>query len=137
MKPRERGRTKCSSPFRRAIALDLSRVLPGVLDSCMRGSLRSYILATSALTVFAMLRSASSRLRLVALLNTAKAMLTTSASASPYIVAVDGVATASALTSKEFLLNSPSGAYTTARTCSQARRLFEWETHVTLSLIHI
>ena len=78
-----------------------------------------------------MLRSASSRLRLMALLNTAKAMLTTSASASPYIVAVDGVATASALTSKEFLLNSPSGAYTTARTCSQARRLFEWETHVT------
>lgn len=36
----------------------------------------------------------------------------------------------SAESSKEFLLSRPSGAYTTARTCCGARRLFEWETHV-------
>ena len=31
---------------------------------------------------------------------------------------------------KEFLLSRPAGAYTTARTCCGATRLFEWETHV-------
>jgi len=51
--------------------------------------------------------------------------------ASTCVVAIDGSAAASALTSKQFLLSSPAGAYTTARTCGNARRLFEWETHVT------
>eukprot|EP00908_Phaeocystis_cordata_P024402 Transcript_6860.p1 GENE.Transcript_6860~~Transcript_6860.p1 ORF type:complete len:264 (+),score=60.76 Transcript_6860:76-792(+) len=47
-----------------------------------------------------------------------------------FVVAIDGSAAPSALTSKEFLLHSPSGAYTTARTCSGGTRVFEWDTHV-------
>ena len=52
------------------------------------------------------------------------------ASTAPFVVATDGVAAPSMESSKEFLLSRPPGAYTTARTCSGARRLFEWETHV-------
>jgi branched-subunit amino acid aminotransferase/4-amino-4-deoxychorismate lyase len=52
-------------------------------------------------------------------------------SAPPFAIAHDGVAAVSSLSSKDFLLNNPSGAYTTARTCGMGRRLFEWETHVT------
>lgn len=33
-------------------------------------------------------------------------------------------------TSKQFLISQPSGAYTTARTCSNRSRIFEWEAHV-------
>ena len=47
-----------------------------------------------------------------------------------FVVAIDGTASPSALTSKEFLLSLPSGAYTTARTCSRGTRVFEWNTHV-------
>lgn len=97
----------------------------------MRHRLTALILVTGSL--FCMLRSVSSRLRFVALLRSASAMLMTpsqSASASQFVVCIDGAAAPSGLTSKEFLLSSPSGAYTTARTCSRARRLFEWETHV-------
>ena len=47
-----------------------------------------------------------------------------------FVVAIDGAASPSALTSKEFLLSLPSGAYTTARTCSRGTRIFEWNTHV-------
>ena len=47
-----------------------------------------------------------------------------------FVVATNGVASASELTSKEFLLSHPPGAYTTARTCARAARLFEWTTHV-------
>ena len=54
-----------------------------------------------------------------------------SAAAPRFSVAFDGVAELSALSSKEWLLSRPGGAYTTARTCSRAQRLFEWETHVT------
>lgn len=79
-----------------------------------------------------MLRSVTSRWGFIALLRSASAMLMTPAqsAATQFVVCIDGAATPSALTSKEFLLSNPSGAYTTARTCSQARRLFEWETHV-------
>lgn len=45
-------------------------------------------------------------------------------------VAYDGVASPSALDSKQWLLSQPNGAYTTARTCYSGRRIFEWETHV-------
>ena len=41
-----------------------------------------------------------------------------------------GASTATNETSKEFLLNRPSGAYTTARTSANAKRIFEWEAHV-------
>ena len=47
-----------------------------------------------------------------------------------YVVAVDGMAAPSDLTSKEFLTSRPSGAYTTARTCAGGTRLFEWSTHL-------
>ena len=61
----------------------------------------------------------------------AAAFSTMSASnAAQFVVATNGVAATSAETSKDFLLSRPSGAYTTARTCATARRLFEWETHV-------
>ena len=50
--------------------------------------------------------------------------------ANKFVIATDGVASASSESSKDFLLSRPSGAYTTARTCSRGRRLFEWETHV-------
>lgn len=46
------------------------------------------------------------------------------------VVAVDGIGSPSNQTSTEFLLSRPVGAYTTARTCSGARRIFEWDTHV-------
>lgn len=46
------------------------------------------------------------------------------------VVAIDGIASLSSQSSKEFLVERPFGAYTTARTCSRARRIFEWETHV-------
>ena len=52
------------------------------------------------------------------------------ASKPGFVVAVDGVAAPSALSSKDFLLERPAGAYTTARTCDGTKRLFEWETHV-------
>ncbi len=42
----------------------------------------------------------------------------------------DGDATLTEANSKQWLLASPNGAYTTARTCANASRLFEWETHV-------
>ena len=48
----------------------------------------------------------------------------------PFVVAVDGVAERTALTSKEWLTAGPSGAYTTARTCANGARLFEWDMHV-------
>ena len=54
----------------------------------------------------------------------------TMSAAGKFVVAVDGLASPSPETSKEFLLSRPAGAYTTARTCCSARRLFEWETHV-------
>mmetsp|Transcript_51557 Transcript_51557/g.118434 ORF Transcript_51557/g.118434 Transcript_51557/m.118434 type:complete len:356 (-) Transcript_51557:244-1311(-) len=61
---------------------------------------------------------------------TAAALIMASSPAkAPFVVAYDGVAAPSELSSKEFLLNNPNGAYTTARTCCQARRLFEWTTH--------
>jgi len=34
------------------------------------------------------------------------------------------------MTSKDFLLSYPSGAYTTARTCCDGTRIFEWEAHI-------
>ncbi|KAL1520678.1 hypothetical protein AB1Y20_022247 [Prymnesium parvum] len=46
------------------------------------------------------------------------------------VVALDGVAALSQQPSKEFLLSQPAGAYTTARTCSGARRIFDWTTHI-------
>lgn len=53
------------------------------------------------------------------------------ASSSPrLVVAVDGLASLSEQSSKDFLLSRPAGAYTTARTCCGTRRIFEWETHV-------
>ena len=55
---------------------------------------------------------------------------TTATTAQRFVVAIDGAASPSALTSKEFLLSLPSGAYTTARTCSRGTRIFEWNTHV-------
>ena len=63
-------------------------------------------------------------------LRPAAAMLSTSACNAKYVIAVDGIAGPSEQASKDFLLSRPSGAYTTARTCSRARRLFEWDTHV-------
>ena len=58
-------------------------------------------------------------------------MRTSAGAAGPVFgVAVNGVAEGSALTSKEWLTSSTSGAYTTARTCAGASRLFEWTTHV-------
>ena len=48
----------------------------------------------------------------------------------PYVVGVDGTATMTDELSRDFLLNRPNGAYTTARTCSNAKRLFEWRTHI-------
>ena len=47
-----------------------------------------------------------------------------------FVVSVDGAASLTDQSSKDFLLTRPAGAYTTARTCSGARRLFEWTTHV-------
>lgn len=47
-----------------------------------------------------------------------------------FAAAHDGVASATDLPSKEWLLAQPRGAYTTARTCAGASRLFEWDTHV-------
>ena len=82
-----------------------------------------------------MIRTISTRTRLVALCAlraiapAAAAMISTKA--APFVVAYDGIASPSEMSSKDFLLNNPSGAYTTARTCSQARRLFEWDTHTT------
>ena len=67
---------------------------------------------------------------------TAAAMAMSTATAAstiagkPYVIAVDGVAAASAQDSKSFLLSKPGGAYTTARTCRNGRSVFEWETHV-------
>ena len=55
---------------------------------------------------------------------------TIAAAEQRFAVAIDGAASPSALTSKEFLLSLPSGAYTTARTCSRGTRIFEWDTHV-------
>ena len=81
-----------------------------------------------------MIRSVTTRTRLVALCAlravapAAAAMFSTK---SPFVVAYDGIALPSDVSSKDFLLNNPSGAYTTARTCSRARRLFEWDTHTT------
>lgn len=57
------------------------------------------------------------------------ASLSTS-TAMGFVVSIDGAAATSALTSKEFLLSQPPGAYTTARTCARGTRLFEWDTHV-------
>lgn len=57
----------------------------------------------------------------------ASAMLSTSAK---FVVDVDGVTTTRDMTSKDFLLELPPGAYTTARTCAHGSRIFEWETHV-------
>ena len=73
-------------------------------------------------------------LRTGAILSTSAVMSlsTTAAAAAPkFVIATDGAAAPSTLTSKEFLLSLPNGAYTTARTCARARRIFEWETHVT------
>lgn len=55
---------------------------------------------------------------------------TAAAAATKFAVAIDGAASTSQLSSKEFLLSQPSGAYTTARTCSNMKRVFEWTTHV-------
>ena len=71
------------------------------------------------------------RFGLPAVLRSTTAALSMSAAAPRFSVAFDGVAELSALSSKEWLLSRPGGAYTTARTCSRAQRLFEWETHVT------
>eukprot|EP00967_Tisochrysis_lutea_P124984 scaffold209587_cov30-Tisochrysis_lutea.AAC.3 len=49
---------------------------------------------------------------------------------APFAIARDGRATHSEQSAKEWLLASPHGAYTTARTCSGGTRLFEWETHI-------
>ena len=57
--------------------------------------------------------------------------LSTACAAGQYVIATDGLAKSSTESAKEFLLSRPSGAYTTARTCCGATRLFEWETHVT------
>ena len=63
-------------------------------------------------------------------LSMSTAVPTTIAAEQRFAVAIDGAASPSALTSKEFLLSLPSGAYTTARTCSRGTRIFEWDTHV-------
>ena len=55
---------------------------------------------------------------------------TTAIADQRFVVAIDGAASPSALSSKEFLLSLPSGAYTTARTCSRGTHVFEWNTHV-------
>jgi len=47
-----------------------------------------------------------------------------------FVVGVDGVASVVAINSKDWLLSMPDGAYSTARTCSNAKRLFEWDTHI-------
>lgn len=52
------------------------------------------------------------------------------AGVSTYVVGVDGDIAPSMLSSKQFLLESPNGAYTTARSCGGGKRLFEWDTHV-------
>jgi len=52
------------------------------------------------------------------------------------VVAIDNntnnkdIASITSMTSKDFLVSYPSGAYTTARTCCDATRIFEWEAHV-------
>ena len=56
--------------------------------------------------------------------------LSTGGGSQPFVVAVDGVAERTAMTSKEFLTSSDAGAYTTARTCAGGSRLFEWDMHV-------
>ena len=79
------------------------------------------------------------RMRLTLLRNsltatTARSLVMTAtaaaAASTKFVIAIDGAASTSQLSSKEFLLSQPSGAYTTARTCSDMRRVFEWTTHV-------
>lgn len=53
-----------------------------------------------------------------------------SAAPAHFVCAKDGTASPSSLPSKDWLLAQPRGAYTTARTCAGARRLFEWDMHV-------
>ena len=50
---------------------------------------------------------------------------TTAIADQRFVVAIDGAASPSALSSKEFLLSLPSGAYTTAHTCSRGTHVFE------------
>lgn len=52
------------------------------------------------------------------------------AAAPRFVECRDAVAKISSLTSKQWLVEQASGAYTTARTCAGARRLFEWDMHV-------
>ena len=61
---------------------------------------------------------------------TTMSLSSAASAANQFVVATDGQAVASSESSKEFLLSRPAGAYTTARTCCNARRLFEWESHV-------
>ena len=48
----------------------------------------------------------------------------------PFVIAKDGRANPSSLTTKDFLVKNPSGAYTTARTTCDGKSLFEWDTHI-------
>ena len=47
-----------------------------------------------------------------------------------FVIATDGTANPSSVTSKDFLRSHPAGAYTTARTTCNGQRLFEWDTHI-------
>mmetsp|Transcript_5524 Transcript_5524/g.18286 ORF Transcript_5524/g.18286 Transcript_5524/m.18286 type:complete len:354 (-) Transcript_5524:323-1384(-) len=47
-----------------------------------------------------------------------------------FAVAVDGRAALLGVSSKQWLVESPKGAYTTARTCADGTRIFEWDMHV-------
>jgi thiol oxidase len=56
--------------------------------------------------------------------------MSSKAMSQPFVVAVDGRAARSELSSKQWLVQSPKGAYTTARTCGEGTRIFEWDMHV-------
>jgi len=61
----------------------------------------------------------------------ATTMATTATAATKNVVVLDGKqAEETTVTSKEFLLSNPSGAYTTARTCAGGTKIFEWEAHI-------
>ena len=51
-----------------------------------------------------------------------------STASAPFVKAVEAVAQPTAQTAKAWLQASPSGAYTTARTCRG--KVFEWSAHV-------
>jgi len=95
-----------------------------------RFPLPTFLLATTAVL------ASSRNFQMVSSLSAASVVGTTVAASVPTmnnmnVIAIEGSkASSTSMGSKDFLLQNPSGAYTTARTCCDGTRIFEWDAHI-------